>query len=190
MAEVALASGWKKITFLDHAWPERTKNDCWSIVGKVEALAELYKNNTAAFVSIGNNAVRERIFCENRLLEAPCLVHPSAIVSPRSQLGTGVLVVAGAIVNISSEIGDGVILNTGCTVDHDCRIGSFVHISPGAHLAGRVTVGARSWIGIGACVREGVTIGSDVTIGAGAAVVSDIPNRVVVAGVPARSLSP
>ena len=42
------------------------------------------------------------------------------------------------------------------------------------------------WIGASATICPGVTIGNDVVIGAGAVVVKDVPDSVVVAGVPAK----
>jgi acetyltransferase-like isoleucine patch superfamily enzyme len=63
-----------------------------------------------------------------------------------------------------------------------------VHISPGARLAGGVHIGDESWVGIGASVRQLVAIGQRVMVGAGAAVVGDIPDDVMVAGVPAKRL--
>jgi maltose O-acetyltransferase len=42
------------------------------------------------------------------------------------------------------------------------------------------------WLGAGAKVMDGVSIGSDVVVGAGAVVTTDLPDRVVAVGVPAR----
>jgi acetyltransferase-like isoleucine patch superfamily enzyme len=51
-----------------------------------------------------------------------------------------------------------------------------------------VRIGAGSDIGAGAIILPGVTIGRDVQVGAGAVVATDLPDRVVAAGVPARVL--
>jgi acetyltransferase-like isoleucine patch superfamily enzyme len=49
-----------------------------------------------------------------------------------------------------------------------------------------IRLGANVWLGAGAKVMDGVSIGRDVVVGAGAVVTSDLPDRVVAAGVPAR----
>lgn len=49
-----------------------------------------------------------------------------------------------------------------------------------------VTIGDRVWIGGGAIINPGVTIGNDVVVAAGAVVTKDVPDAVIVAGVPAR----
>ena len=180
VADTAEACGYCDIVFADQRWPEQQTNGRWPIVATVDQITE-----GPQFCSIGNNAVRARMFDELKLETGPVLAHPSAIISPSVQIGAGTLIVAGTIVNADARIGVGVILNTGCSVDHDNIIEDFVHISPGARLAGGVKVGAGSWIGIGAVVKEGVTIGRNVIVAAGAAVVKNVEDGGRVGGVPA-----
>jgi acetyltransferase-like isoleucine patch superfamily enzyme len=49
-----------------------------------------------------------------------------------------------------------------------------------------VSIGSGSWLGHGCVVLPGVHVGEHVVIAAGAVVVADVPDRCVVAGVPAR----
>lgn len=49
-----------------------------------------------------------------------------------------------------------------------------------------VTIGNDVWVGGKSTICPGVTIGDNVVIAAGAVVTKDVPNNVVVAGVPAR----
>lgn len=49
-----------------------------------------------------------------------------------------------------------------------------------------IRLGENVWLGAGAKVMDGVSIGSDVVVGAGAVVTTDLPDRVVAVGVPAR----
>jgi acetyltransferase-like isoleucine patch superfamily enzyme len=49
-----------------------------------------------------------------------------------------------------------------------------------------VTIGAGSWLGAGAIVLPGATIGRNVVIAAGSVVRGEVPDRCVVAGVPAK----
>jgi acetyltransferase-like isoleucine patch superfamily enzyme len=49
-----------------------------------------------------------------------------------------------------------------------------------------VSIGSGSWLGHGCIVLPGVHVGEHVVIAAGAVVASDVPDRCVVAGVPAR----
>lgn len=53
-----------------------------------------------------------------------------------------------------------------------------------------VRIGRSAWVGAQAVVTAGVTIGAHAVVGAGAVVTSDVAERGVVGGVPARPLSP
>jgi len=162
----------------------------YPILGGIECLDALNREQDFIFVAIGSNAVRQRI--ANSLIakgfSLPILIHPSATVGRDVSVGYGSVVMAGVVINPSTQIGALCILNTACSVDHDGKLGAAVHISPGAHLAGSVTVGEQSWVGIGSSIIEGRMIGCRSIIGAGAVVVDDIPDDVTVVGVPARPI--
>ncbi|UPJ51962.1 acetyltransferase [Bradyrhizobium sp. 200] len=112
--------------------------------------------------------------------------HPSAIVSRRAQIGSGVQMLAGSIVQIGASIGEGSIVNTGAVIEHDCEVGSFVHAAPRALLCGEVKVGSGSHIGAGAVVKQGLRLGPHTLVGAGAVVVKDFGGHGVLVGTPAR----
>lgn len=188
VADIAAASGWQNIVFLDRSYPERRENGAWPIVGGLSDAQSLRAAGASLFLSIGNNATRARLWAELEIDESPILIDPDASVSDHAEIGAGTLVVRCAAVNTAARLGRGVIVNTGATIDHDCDVADFVHISPGANLSGAVTVGARSWVGVGSAVRESITIGSDVRIGANAAVVKNISNGLTVVSTSARPM--
>jgi sugar O-acyltransferase (sialic acid O-acetyltransferase NeuD family) len=142
------------------------------------------------FISIGDNKIRGSIF-ENLSGKLPLPVNaidPSAIISNKIIMGSGVMVGAGAILNSMAEIGDGVICNTGAIIEHECKIGRFAHLAPGCILAGNVEVGANTLIGAGVVVKQNIKIGRDVIVGAGTVVIKDIPDGAKVVGNPQRHI--
>jgi UDP-perosamine 4-acetyltransferase len=143
----------------------------------------------AIFIAIGDNATRHHLSRHVRDLgfALPSLLHPSAIISPSSTIGDGVVAMPLAVVGAETLISDLVILNSAAIVEHDGRIASAAHLAPGAVLAGDVQVGERTLVGVGAVVRPGIRIGADAVIGAGAAVVADVRAGARVLGVPARA---
>jgi UDP-perosamine 4-acetyltransferase len=164
------------------------------VLGGDEWLARLHDQGVRhAFVGVGTAiSTHPRAKIYDRLVrhdfEVISAIHPSAVVSPSARLGQGTTLMAGSVVNASAWIGDNVIVNTGAIVEHDCRLGDHVHLATGARLAGGVQLGVGALVGVGACVRPGISIGSRAVVGAGAVVVQDVPDDVVVAGVPARIL--
>lgn len=102
------------------------------------------------------------------------------------------------------HVGKRVFINQGSyirprvTIEDDVSLGPFVrlisdthNISTGPRRTGTprkdpIHIGRGAWIGAGATVLGGVTIGARSIIAAGAVVTSDVPENVIVAGVPAR----
>ena len=190
VADIAIKmSRWQQIAFLDD------DEDIQSPI-RIEVIGKLndafsYINDYDIFVAIGNNKTREKIQIQLELAGAniPTLIHPSAIIGEKVEVGIGTVVMAGVVINCCSTIGEGCIVNTGAVIEHDNVIEDFVHISPGGRLAGTVKVGKGSWLGIGSVVSNNVNICSGCKIGAGAVVVKDITEPGTYVGIPARRIN-
>jgi acetyltransferase EpsM len=118
------------------------------------------------------------------------VVHPSACIFSTATLGTGMIVSAGGVIAAHASFGQHVIINRGCLIGHHTTVGDFATISPGANIAGGVRIGDRCYVGMGAIVLDKVAIGSGAVVGAGAVVTRDVPEHVLVMGVPARIVKP
>lgn len=143
-------------------------------------------NNSRLIIGIGSNKTREAISLQYPQDSFISLIHPKAIISNKTKIAIGAVVLAGAIVNCGTTIEEHCIINTGAVVDHDCVLGKYVHISPNATLCGNVVIGSGTWIGAGATVIQGIKIGENVNVGAGAVIINNIPNNVTVVGNPGR----
>ena len=188
LADLAELNGWQNIVFYDDSKPKGSHIEHWKVVGNYSELLKDLNTVDGVILGIGNNDTRLSLHKHLREKSAPLvsLVHPSAVVSPYSELGLGCVVMANAVISSFVKIEDACIINTASSIDHECYLADGVHISPGVNVAGGVIVGKRSWLGIGCSVKQQVLIGKDVTVGAGAAVVNDIPDEQTVVGVPAR----
>lgn len=162
------------------------------VIGNDSVLPALLADGFTEFVigvgGTGDNDLRQRLFehCLALGLAPMTVSHPTAIVSGWAVIHQGAQLLPACVVNARTTVGANAIVNSGAIVEHDCMIGAHVHVSPGAKLASGIKVGEGAHVGIGASVREGVSIGTRAVVGAGAAVVSDVEQRTVVTGVPAR----
>lgn len=150
---------------------------------------EVHRNSgqyDEAIISIGSCDIRKKVVESIKVNKYLTSVHPSAVVSPRSLIDDGTVVMQGAIVQSCAKIGKHCIVNTGASVEHDCEIGDFVHVAPHATVLGGVKVGEGSWIGAGAVVKQYITVGKNCMIGAGAVVLRDVPDGATVVGVPGK----
>lgn len=114
------------------------------------------------------------------------LVHPTAYVSPLARLGQGVFVGANSVIGPGVRLDDHVFVNRGVTIGHDTHIGSFSRIQPGANLGGLSQIGRGVTIAIGATLLERLVIGNGAFVGAGAVATADVPEGVLVLGIPAK----
>ncbi len=114
------------------------------------------------------------------------LVHPTARLSPTVELGTGTLVGVGTIIASHTRLGRHVFVNRGALIGHDTQIGDFATIQPGANVAGACDIGRAAYIGMGAVVIDHRKVGAHSVVGAGAVVTEDVPDHVLVVGVPAK----
>ena len=145
------------------------------------------KLDAPLIISIGDNQRRAEL---DRMLRINTqygrAIHDTAIVSTKSTIGEGTVILQGAIVQSAAKIGRHVLINTAASIDHDNEIGDYAHISPRATLCGHVTVGEGTHIGAGTVVIPSIKIGKWCTIGAGTVVIRDIPDYATAVGNPAR----
>lgn len=114
------------------------------------------------------------------------LVHPTAYVSPLSRLANGVFIGAGTVIGPGAELGEHVFVNRKVSVGHDTMVEPYVRLQAGCNIGGHVRVGYGATVGMGATVIEELEIGPGAVIAAGAVIIRDVPERALVAGVPAK----
>jgi len=103
-----------------------------------------------------------------------------------------------------TKIGKNVFINHACsfldmggiTIEDEVLIGPRVNLVTESHpldpndrrtlTTKPITIKKRAWIGAGATILPGVTIGENAVVAAGAVVSKDVPDNMIVGGVPAR----
>jgi len=122
---------------------------------------------------------------ETYQLQFARLIHPTAYISPYSEIGQGVFIGAGSVIGPGSVLKDHVFVNRGVTVGHDTVLHEYVRLNPGSNIGGHVEILSGAMIGLGVAIIEELVIGKEAVVAAGAVVIRDVQERTLVAGVPA-----
>ena len=166
--------------------------DGYSVLGKVDDLPAIVDccDATAVAIAVGDNWVRQLLAEKAATLLPgilfPPVIHPRACIASSVKIEEGCVLVANSVVNSGARLGRFSLVNTAASLDHDGVMHPYSSLAPGVHAGGNVVIGQGAAISIGAIVIQGRKIGAHSLIGAGAVVVSDIPERSVAMGVPAR----
>lgn len=103
----------------------------------------------------------------------------------------GHLILDGGFINEGVEItcASKIMIGEGCTIARDVVIrdydGHTIEL-PDYQISKPITIGKHVWIGNRAMILKGVTIGDGAIIAAGSIVTKDVPEKTVVAGIPAK----
>lgn len=161
-----------------------------TILGGMEWLKQHDNSDLVCVCAVGDCETRMQVVNKLKQLgvQFQTLVHPSVIVSDYVILGEDVIVCAGVILTVNITIGSHTHINLNCTIGHDAIIENFCTLNPGVSISGNDHVHEGVYIGTGATLIQGINIGRSTTIGAGSVVIDDVPDNVVVAGVPAKTI--
>ena len=160
-------------------------DDIYPLIVKNKSLI----NNYRIEIDRRNSAIKMIDLCK---LNAR--IEPGAIIREYATINKNVVVMMGAIINIGAIIGENSMIDMNAVVGARCKIGKNVHIGAGAVIAGVLEppsmdsceIGDNVMIGANSVILEGIKIGKNSVIAAGAIVTKNVPENVVVCGVPAK----
>jgi sugar O-acyltransferase (sialic acid O-acetyltransferase NeuD family) len=180
---------WELLGFLDDD-PTRWGGS----VGDVPVLgpSELVHEQPSASVLVctgrpGDYASRARLVSRLGLAadRYATVVHPTAWLSPDTQVGAGTVLLSGVVATASVRFGAHVAVMPGCVLTHDDVVDDFATLASRVVLGGSVRIGRGAYLGAGSMVREGLTVGAWSLTGMGSLVLCDVPSREMWFGSPA-----
>lgn len=125
-------------------------------IGKIADAAKLCKEYTAAFVALGNPALRRQWLeqLEAWNYELPVLKHPQSTVMPSAVIGKGCIIEAQAVINSNAQIGIACLICAGAVVNHNAIVEDYCQIDCHATLPARSHVPADSKIPCGEVFKD------------------------------------
>ena len=161
------------------------------VLGGVDLLQTLKSTYgvEAVYCPIGNNKLRVRFLSLAKELgyKTPNYIHPSVIISPNVTIGDGVYILLGTSIMPYTVIKDYVMISMNVGLAHHSILENGVFLSTGCNFGASIHANKYAYCGISSTIMTGVKeLGEDCLIGAGAVVIRDVPDRAVVAGVPAK----
>lgn len=154
-------------------------------------IAETVPGSGDAFcIAIGDPETRLRV--ADALQERGCqlvsVIHPTAVIGDRVQLGQGCILAPYVTITCDVTIGSLAVLGAKSGVGHDSRLGTAVTMSAYTEVAGNCVLGDRVFLGSHALVAPGVRMQNGSYAFAGAVVVRDTAAGDHVGGNPARTV--
>lgn len=161
------------------------------VMGDGEWLEKRYQQNPdfgtmIASHSMNRKKIYDKLKQHNASWKLPAIIDKRAILLSGVKVGESSLIEAGVILGHEVNIGKNVIVNIGAKMSHNCVIGNHSHIAIGAAISAAVVLEENVFVGAGVAVNPGVTIGENSIIAPGSAVVTDIPENVIVQGMPGK----
>ncbi len=182
---------WNIVGFVDDN-PALAGTVIWNypVLGSAAILAQPAYRNCRVAIGVANDRdifVRQRIrksldVTNERL---PAIIHPSAVVSKRSQIGVGSVLFSGTFISGNCTIGTHALVLQGAIISHDTKVGDWATICAGVATGGGVQIGDGAFVGLGARVFPNVRIGRGSRVGLGSVVLRDVGDRETVSGSPA-----
>ena len=151
VADIARQSGlFDQVLFLDDHVPAE------DVLGKCEDFLMLNEKETMFYPAFGNNRLRlewlDRL--EANGCRVPVLIHDTAYVSLRTEIGEGTVVLPKAVVNTDCVVNRGCIVNSGAIIDHGCVLEEGVHVCLGAIVKAENQIPACSKIEAGQVIEN------------------------------------
>ena len=148
---------------------------------------------------------------DNVVVDDNCLLDAKGEANRGITIGNGVFIGRNSILSCKNgdiDLADGVNIGFNCevfsasrvSIGRDTLLAAYCYLIGGDHdfsdvsqpviaqarSSKGVSVGAGAWLGAGAKVLDGVRVGDYAVVGAGAVVRSEVPDRAIAVGIPAR----
>ncbi len=163
------------------------------VIGDWEEVEKIIEENTLSDYHLENDRRNSAIPMMD-IKNINARIEPGSIIRDQVTIGDKAVIMMGAVINIGAEVGEGTMIDMNVVLGGRAKIGKNCHIGAGTVIAGvieppsadPVVIEDNVVVGANAVVLEGVRVGKGSVVAAGAVVTENVPEGVVVAGMPAR----
>lgn len=117
------------------------------------------------------------------------IIHPSAAVSPRTEIGHGCIISALASISCNCRVGNHVVIQGQSIIGHDASVGDYSTVSSFAFMGGGSQVDKSVTLHPGSILLPHKRMGANSVAGAGAVVIRNVKPDTTVFGNPAVKLN-
>ncbi len=186
-----IQSAWNILGFLDdNPAMHGTEFYGYGVLGGSAALTRPEFREVAVVIAVANerNLLVRKTIAERLALPPeryPVICHPTCVISPKTQIAHGCILLGGSATGGYAKIGAHVIVLQRSGVGHDAEVADYVTICAHASVAAHTKVGEGAYISTGALLRPGIKVGAGSKVGIGSVALRNVPPGVTVYGNPA-----
>lgn len=161
----------------------------YPVLRSEDEVKKLFPKEFDFTLGIGNPFLRKKLYFKFLKLGGKfksTYSNLAVISNLNCSIADGVNILHQAIVANNVKIGRGTLIYYNALITHDVEIGDFCEISPSAILLGNCKIGNQTHVATNATILPNIKIGNKVIVAAGSVVTQDLPDKVMVAGVPAK----
>jgi len=153
----------------------------------INSLTELTKDN-GIVLGVGDIINRVKIIksaLDMNFAIFPHIIDKNNYITNTITFNRGVIIFPNCSISTNVILNEFASINYNCSVSHRSIIGKFSNVCPNCTICGDVVIDDFTFIGAGSIINEKVKIGKNVIVASGSVVTSNVPDNVMIAGIPA-----
>lgn len=155
-----------------------------------EAYLELLKDKqiSKCLVLEGDKYIRRDILesLKKNNIDVLSYIHPTAVLVGQNTVDDGVIIFPKCYIGYKADVLEGTIMQANCTLEHHSVVGRYCDINPNLTTGGFVKIEDFCEINMSVDIVNRLTIGKGARVGAGSLVMSDVGEKELWYGRPAR----
>ncbi|MDD3375722.1 MAG: NeuD/PglB/VioB family sugar acetyltransferase [Candidatus Omnitrophica bacterium] len=187
-----LSNEWDVVGFVDDDSETKEKQCCGvKVLGGREVFDEYKDTYVLAVPAHPDIYLKRKEIIDNLNIDLKrwaTIIHSSCVVSKDAHIGVNTVIMPYSFVSAGVSIGNHCMILSRAVISHDVCVADYCCFGGHVTISGSVKIGEQSYIGSSATIRENVSVGERSLVGMGSNVVTNVGEKRVVAGNPAKEI--